>query len=230
MNAAAGSKWADLAVRTASAVALVPLVLAVTWWGGTAFKIFALLLGAAMAYEWFKISRLLPSLLWQLLGIPYVVLSVAALIALRNDAQFGLQAVLWCMGCVWSADVLAYFSGRIVGGPKLVPMISPKKTWAGLGGAVFGSLVASIIFSLLTHRSLWPLAGFAALLGIVEQMGDIFESMFKRRFGVKDSGRIIPGHGGVLDRVDGLVAAFMAAAAIGYLHNPSSISGGLLQW
>jgi phosphatidate cytidylyltransferase len=136
------------------------------------------------------------------------------------------------MVTVWSADSLAYFAGRIIGGPKLAPVISPKKTWAGLGGAVAGSALASLAFALIAGLpGLFLLAFLAGLLAIVEQAGDLFKSAMKRHYGVKDSGRLIPGHGGVIDRVDGLVAVAMAAALIGLSRGGMEATGaGLLVW
>ena len=167
---------------------------------------------------------------WKYIGIVYIGLPVLALSLLRDDAQFGLLAVVWCMIIVWSADVMAYFFGRIIGGPKLVPKISPKKTWAGMLGAVVGAALASVVFSYFTLINYWPLAGLAALFAVVEQGGDIFESAFKRHYGVKDSGNLIPGHGGVLDRIDGLIAVVLIAVVVGYIHNPASPASGLLHW
>jgi len=167
---------------------------------------------------------------WKSVGVFYIGLPVLALSLLRKDADFGLKAVVWCMIIVWSADVMAYFFGRIIGGPKLAPRISPKKTWAGMLGAIVGAVVASTLFSAFAHISFWPLAGLAGLFAVLEQGGDIFESAFKRHYGVKDSGSLIPGHGGVLDRVDGLIAVVLVAAIVGFVHNPLSSAAGLLHW
>ena len=133
---------------------------------------------------------------------------------------------------VWAADTLAYFSGRIIGGPKLAPRISPKKTWAGLGGAMAGSALAALAVGLvLGVPGLWMLLVVAAVLAVVEQGGDLFKSAMKRHYGVKDSGRLIPGHGGVIDRVDGLVAVATAAALIGTLRDGLAHAGaGILVW
>jgi len=122
------------------------------------------------------------------------------------------------MVSVWVADSLAYFAGRIIGGPKLAPRVSPKKTWAGLGGAMVGSALAAAAVGLwLGLPGVAVLALLAAVLAIVEQAGDLFKSAMKRHYGVKDSGRLIPGHGGVIDRVDGLVAVAMEHAGAGVL-------------
>ena len=173
-----------------------------------------------------------PSVLWSYSGIFYVGFPTIALIVLRNDATYGMKALLWIFLIVWSADILAYFAGRTIGGPKLAPRISPKKTWAGLGGAIAGSALASLAFSYFAALpGAIALALLAGALAIVEQVGDLFESALKRHYGVKDSGRLIPGHGGVIDRVDGLIAVVMVAALIGlYRSGGMDTARGLLAW
>ncbi len=168
--------------------------------------------------------------IWSFIGVPYVALPILALSVLRADDIRGLQAIVWCLVIVWSADSLAYFAGRIIGGPKLAPKLSPKKTWAGMGGAIVGAALASLACSAYFGLNYVVLAALAAQFAIVEQGGDIFESALKRHFGVKDSGDLIPGHGGVLDRVDGLLAVVLIAALVGFLHNPDMPAAGLLRW
>jgi phosphatidate cytidylyltransferase len=165
-------------------------------------------------------------------GVPYVALPGLALVMIRQSPELGLTAVLWLFAVVWTADTMAYVFGRLIGGPKLAPAISPNKTWAGLGGAVFGGVAAAICAAMIAGLgSLAMLALLGAVLAVLEQAGDLFESSVKRRFGVKDSGHIIPGHGGVLDRVDGLMFAAIAAALIGYLHaGHDMVASGLLVW
>jgi phosphatidate cytidylyltransferase len=171
-----------------------------------------------------------PKSFWSFIGIPYLALPVLALMALRSDDFWGLKAIVWCLIIVWSADTFAYFAGRIIGGPKLAPKLSPKKTWAGMGGAVVGAAVASAAFSTYCELPLLPLMAMAAQFAVVEQGGDIFESALKRHHNVKDSGDLIPGHGGVLDRVDGLLAVVLIAGILGYFHNPAMPAFGLLHW
>ena len=169
--------------------------------------------------------------IWTALGVPYVGLPPLALVVLRSDAQWGTLAILWILFLVWAADTFAYFAGRIIGGPKLAPAISPKKTWAGLFGAMAGAALLSAVIALLAvPQSLVPLMVLAAILAVVEQGGDLFESSLKRHFGVKDSGDLIPGHGGAIDRVDGLVAVTVAAALIGFLRAGPLVAQGLLHW
>lgn len=168
---------------------------------------------------------------WSLAGVPYVALPILALGLLRQG-EWGLQAVLWIMVVVWAADIGAFFAGRIIGGPKLAPRISPKKTWAGLAGAVVAAMLFSVIMWRASGLENTAMAlSLGALMGVVEQMGDLFESAAKRSFGLKDSGNLIPGHGGILDRVDGLVAAAVAAGLIGAVHAGSgAVAEGLLKW
>lgn len=169
---------------------------------------------------------------WRYLGVPYVSLPPIALVILREDAGYGIAAILLVMLSVWLADTVAYFAGRIIGGPKLAPRISPKKTWAGLGGAMAGSALAALgVAVAMNLPAAGVLVAIAALLAIVEQGGDLFKSAMKRHYGVKDSGNLIPGHGGVIDRVDGLVAVAMAAAMIGSFRAGVEHAGsGILLW
>jgi phosphatidate cytidylyltransferase len=146
------------------------------------------------------------------LGVLYVVLPAVALVFIRGEAR-GLLLCLWVLAGVWATDIGAYFAGRTIGGPKLAPAISPNKTWAGLGGGV----IAALAFGLILWRFLelpLALALLSPVLAVVAQAGDLFESALKRRAGVKDSGRILPGHGGVMDRLDGLVTAAPVAAGL----------------
>lgn len=170
--------------------------------------------------------------IWPYLGIPYGAGATMALMVLGTDREFGALAIVWLMAVIWAADSLAYFAGRTIGGPKLAPVLSPKKTWAGLGGAITGGILASVFVAVVAGlNSLTMLAVLGGLLAVVGQAGDLFKSALKRFYGVKDAGQLIPGHGGVLDRVDGLIAAAMVAALIGTLHSGYSAAGfGLLNW
>lgn len=169
---------------------------------------------------------------WAWWGIPYIALPGLALILIRQSPEYGLFAVFWLFAVVWSADTLAYVFGRLIGGPKLAPAISPNKTWAGMVGAIVGGIVASAVMGWYAALpAVWPLLVLGGVLAVLEQLGDLFESAAKRRFGFKDSGRIIPGHGGVLDRVDGLIFASVAAAAFGYVRSgQEAVASGLVVW
>jgi phosphatidate cytidylyltransferase len=164
--------------------------------------------------------------LWLGLGLVYVIPASLAAIAIRGQPGDGLSTEIWIVALVVAADTGAYVAGRSIGGPKLAPRISPNKTWAGLAGAVLSAALVGWITSLWNALpSYWPLLVVSGALALVEQAGDLFESFLKRYFGVKDSGRIIPGHGGVLDRVDGLMAVIVAVAGLEYV-----IGGGILGW
>jgi phosphatidate cytidylyltransferase len=170
--------------------------------------------------------------LWSIAGVPYVALPAMAFVLLRTSDQFGFIAVSWVLVVVWSADTAAYFAGRVFGGPRLWPRISPKKTWAGMAGAIVGGALASLLTAEFfgVHAAM-PMLMVGGALGAIEQGGDLFESALKRHAGVKDSSRLIPGHGGMLDRVDGLVAAVFCAVLLGIaragLNDPAR---GLFVW
>ncbi len=150
---------------------------------------------------------------WIAAGLAYSGLACISLIVLRQS-EGGISQIYFLLVVVWATDTAAYIVGRTIGGPKLWPSISPKKTWSGsIGGLVFG-IAAGIAFTAVSDAVLDIRAiGLAALLSIATQVGDLFESAFKRMFSVKDSGNLIPGHGGILDRLDGFLAAAMVAAA-----------------
>jgi phosphatidate cytidylyltransferase len=154
-----------------------------------------------------------PERLWAIVGIVYLGVPAVAFLALR-DLPNGMHLVFWLVIVVVATDVFAYLVGRSVGGPKLAPRISPGKTWSGLAGGVMGALVLGGIASGLGGWGSLQGGLFAAILALVAQSGDLFESFIKRRAGVKDSGRLIPGHGGMLDRLDGYLFAAPALAML----------------
>lgn len=153
---------------------------------------------------------------WNLIGILYAAIPAMALVLIRNDPEWGMATLLWIIALVVAADTGGYIAGRSIGGPKLAPRISPNKTWAGLGGAVAGAALVGLLTAfIVNHTNVWVLVLLSAILGVIEQGGDLVESALKRHFGVKDASHIIPGHGGVLDRVDGLLAVAVAVLIIG---------------
>lgn len=168
---------------------------------------------------------------WRPAGVVYAAVFGLALLILR-EGDLGLAAIAFVFAVVWATDIGAYFAGRAIGGPKLWPVVSPKKTWAG----AIGGLVAAVIAGLATAAVVGlPLAGalvvVIVVMSVAGQAGDLFESFIKRRFGVKDSGTIIPGHGGMMDRVDGLVFAAAVAVLIGFLHSGATdVARGLISW
>jgi len=159
-------------------------------------------------------------------GVGYASLPMLALALLRGDGAAGMVAILFLFAVVWATDIFAYFAGRRFGGPKLAPRVSPSKTWSGAAGGALAAAAAGWAVLYFADVRLGP--GTEALLSLalsaVAQLGDLFESGVKRRFDIKDSGRMIPGHGGMMDRVDGLVAAALA------LYLISAIFGGSLDY
>ena len=145
---------------------------------------------------------------WAAFGIPYVGIACVALIWLRNDGDVGMMLIYFLLLSVWANDTGAFVVGRAIGGPRLAPTISPAKTWAGFwGGIAIAALTLGGVALAMGARSPLTAALLAALLAVMSNVGDLFESAVKRRYKVKDSGGIIPGHGGLLDRIDGLLAA-----------------------
>ena len=177
-----------------------------------------LLLAAAVAAIVAAAAYLRGIAQWEASGLAYAALSGFSLAYLRDGDHSGLIAILFLFAVVWATDIAAYFVGRAVGGPKLAPSISPGKTRSGaLGGAV-GGVVAGLLLAIAAGAGNLLVLGLVALvLSIVSQIGDLFESWVKRRHGCKDSSNLIPGHGGVMDRVDGLVAAAFALYVIGWI-------------
>ncbi len=150
--------------------------------------------------------------LWSVTGFCYAAAAEFASVLVRLDVGYGFIALIFVLLVVWVTDIGGYFAGRGIGGPKLWPRVSPKKTWAGAAGGFVASLAVAAVFAAFDFGKMVPLLLLAAFLSIVSQSGDLFESAVKRRFGVKDSSQIIPGHGGLLDRLDGFVAAIVLAA------------------
>lgn len=218
----ASSTLSSLQLRILSAAVMLPVAVGAVWVGGVAFVALVVLAGVAMLWEWWRFPRRAitqPAAwtrgpLWMLLGLVYVILPCVALIWLRQTPEIGRHVVFWLFCAVWATDTGAYVAGRSIGGPKLIPRISPNKTWAGLlGGMVSAGIAGGLVASLDPAMPALTLAALAALVAVVAQAGDFMESAVKRYFGAKDSSQLIPGHGGVLDRLDGLLfaAPFIAA-------------------
>jgi phosphatidate cytidylyltransferase len=169
--------------------------------------------------------------IWVAAGFLYAAAAQIAAILVRMDPGHGLSALILILFVVWATDIGGYIAGRSIGGPKLWPRVSPNKTWAGAIGGFAASLVVASGFAAFKFGGTAPLLMLGALLSIAAQFGDLFESAVKRRFGVKDSGRIIPGHGGLLDRLDGFVAAIVLAAIFGLLRGGvDGVGHGLMVW
>jgi phosphatidate cytidylyltransferase len=168
---------------------------------------------------------------WAIGGFLYAAAAQVASIVVRLDRSEGFFALVFILLVVWCSDIGGYFAGRTVGGPKLWPRVSPNKTWAGAVGGLILSLLVAAGFAINGFGKTGPLLLVAAALSVASQLGDLFESAVKRRFGVKDSSQIIPGHGGLLDRLDGFVAAVVLAAILGVLRGGAGGAGtALMVW
>jgi phosphatidate cytidylyltransferase len=169
--------------------------------------------------------------LWTATGFGYAAAAEVASVLVRLDQANGLVALILILLVVWVTDIGGYFAGRGIGGPKLWPRVSPKKTWAGAIGGFAASLAVATVFAVVGLGKAGPVVLLGAILSIASQLGDLFESAVKRRFGVKDSSQIIPGHGGLLDRLDGFVAAVVLAAIFGFLRGGADgVGRGLMVW
>ncbi len=223
----------DLGIRTLSSVAMMSVAILAIWMGGYALMALVLAVGLGVYWEFFKLvfgfaKSPLARILWLLAGVFYVGLACFTLL-LFSAPFFGMTPAIMLIAGVIGTDVGAYFAGRSIGGPKIAPRISPSKTWSGLFGGMLGAGLAMVAIqaALYASRGGHPGDGdvylaygvprlmlTGAVLAVVAQSGDFFESWMKRRAGVKDSGRLIPGHGGLFDRTDGLIAAAFAAGVI----------------
>ncbi|MGD9923912.1 MAG: phosphatidate cytidylyltransferase [Pseudorhodoplanes sp.] len=165
-------------------------------------------------------------------GLLYASALLMSAVILRNDAVWGFAAIVFLYAVVWSTDIGGFFAGRAIGGPKLVPAISPKKTWSGaVGGTVAGVVAAIAIAGLFSIRNPVAIGMVALVLSVASQSGDLFESWVKRRYDAKDTSGLIPGHGGVMDRLDGFIFAAAAALVIGFARGGfDAPASGLLIW
>lgn len=201
----------DLLIRTLTALVLIALTLATVALGGYFFALFVAAMATVMFYEWMRIVRGW-GFGWSLGGFFYALLPALSLLWIRDRAEDGLLLILWIFIITWAVDTGGYFAGRRFGGARLAPSISPKKTWAGLYGGVVLAAIAGAAWVWTVGLNLWLLA-LAPLFAIAAQGGDLFESWMKRRAGVKDSGDWLPGHGGLFDRIDGLVVVAVLTLA-----------------
>lgn len=205
------SEWAGLTGRRANRLLAmyalsVPLAILSPWAAGPSFLGLGLVFGAAIFVAAIDRSLRLAA------GVIYAGLPALAILYLR-EIDNGLLIMVWTLALVWATDIGAYFSGRAIGGPKLAPQISPNKTWAGLIGGV---ILTALVSYAMHHYAELPiyLVLFSFPLAVLAQMGDLFESWLKRKAGAKDSGTIFPGHGGVMDRLDGLIPVAPVVALI----------------
>jgi phosphatidate cytidylyltransferase len=192
-----------------------------------AFAAIAALVAGAAAVGWVAGAE---TRIWAGAGALYAGALVVSLGLLRTSPSYGLPAVVWLFAVVWGTDIAAYFAGRLIGGPRLWPSVSPGKTWSGaIVGAVAGGSLGLLLFGWTNRIDRLFCLGLAA--AVVAELGDLFESALKRRFGVKDSSRLIPGHGGLMDRLDAFIAASAFAALFAAANSKGSfIASGLFRW
>jgi phosphatidate cytidylyltransferase len=208
----------DLWVRIASAIVLFAIAGTALWFGGIAFGLLLLVGGALVLVEWFQLVRRMTlgggaKAAFSILGPIFVLGAMAGLWFIREN--LGMTAALWVFGMVWATDIGAYFAGRAFGGARLAPTISPSKTWSGLIGGMVAALIASATIgdrAGITGVPLW----IGLFMGLLAQLGDLAQSWIKRRAGVKDSGKLIPGHGGLFDRVDGVLPVALLLGALAF--------------
>jgi phosphatidate cytidylyltransferase len=229
----------NFTLRVASAAVLAPIALVSTYIGGWLFATFCAIAAAAILWEWTSLiaawrsrNSAAATLLWGAGGLIYAGTTFVSPVLLRRDPVWGLTALLFLFAIVWATDIFAYLVGRAVGGPLLWPRLSPNKTWAGAFGGAVGGVAAGTLVAYASGGTNPLMAGVLALiLSIVAQAGDLFESAVKRRFGVKDASNLIPGHGGVMDRLDGFLLAATIAVLIGVLRQGlAAPAQGLLVW
>lgn len=201
-----------------------------------ATAVIAIAAGAAMAgaIAAYLSSRQIgrPAAAWVVVGVLYGGIAFLGPALLRRDAELGFRAFLFLAASVWMTDICAYVVGRAVGGPLLWPRVSPNKTWAGAIGGLAGGVAGGLVVAYAGGTGGLAVVGvIALLLSAVAQAGDFFESAVKRRFGAKDASQLIPGHGGLMDRLDGFLVAAVVALVIGVLHQGTAAPAhGLLLW
>ena len=214
------ARRSDLGIRTASALVMLAVAGGALWLGGLVWTLFVALIALGVFWEWRRLvvgfeSRIVFRALWDIAGMAYIAIACVALVVTRSS-HHGLELILAIVATVIAIDVGAYFSGRAIGGPKIAPKISPSKTWAGLAGGAAGAILVLFLAEAQTGTVGTP--GYIVVFGlaavIIAQSGDFFESWMKRRAGVKDSSNLIPGHGGLFDRVDGLIAVLFVLALV----------------
>ncbi|AZL15080.1 phosphatidate cytidylyltransferase [Rickettsiales endosymbiont of Stachyamoeba lipophora] len=206
--------------RFISAIILAPLALYVFYLGGMWFNAVVAIVAIIMAMEWKHIisSNGKPKNIWYLIGALVILAPTLSLIWIRIQED-GLKLIYLLFITVWMSDIGGYIFGKTLKGPKLAPKISPNKTWSGFFGGILLALLGGLCFGLFYNLNLTNLAIITSLLSVYSQISDLLESKIKRHFGVKDSGKIIPGHGGILDRIDGLILTAPKMVLLLYLTN-----------
>jgi len=205
----------NLGQRIASALILAPIAIEAVYLGGLWLALLAGVAMVIMMWEWQRLCIRRPK--WLAFGAFYLIIPCVALVWLRLLPESGLWHVIWLFGIIWTADSGAYFTGRTFGGPKLAPRISPNKTISGAIGGLVCAMLMSTALGYFLQVPLLPMALWGGVLAVASIIGDLLESAIKRHFGIKDSSSIIPGHGGVLDRLDSLLTTAPVLALLALL-------------
>ncbi len=207
--------------RVISALVLIPLAVYAIFYSKNFFIFFAIAIAILMTMEWIDLTRSASDQKkWRLIGVAYILIPIYSVIQIR---MYDPDILFWMFAVIWATDIFAFFAGKTFGGAKLAPQISPNKTWSGLAGGVVASMIIGFLSAFMFSGGVIFFVFVSAFLAIVEQASDLLESKFKRIFGVKDSGNLIPGHGGVLDRLDGMM---LVAPVVLFLINVFSSKFG----
>ncbi len=189
--------------RVVTALILIPFALYAIFYSKNLFILIAIAVAMMMTVEWIDMTKNQPDQKkWRIIGFFYILIPVYSVIKIR---LYDADILFWMFAVIWATDIFAFFAGRTLGGTKLAPNISPNKTWSGLAGGVVASVIIGFMSSFMFAGGVLFFVFISAFLALIEQASDLLESKFKRICGVKDSGTIIPGHGGVLDRLDGMM-------------------------
>ncbi len=189
--------------RVISSMVMIPLALYAIFYSVNFFIFLAIAIAMMMTVEWLDmIRREENQTKWRAIGLFYILIPIYSVIKIR---MIDSNILFWMFAVIWATDIFAFFAGRSLGGPKIAPDISPNKTWSGLAGGVIASILIGLLSSFMFQGGILFFLVASIFLSLLEQASDLLESKFKRLFGVKDSGNIIPGHGGVLDRLDGMM-------------------------
>jgi phosphatidate cytidylyltransferase len=191
--------------RVISSLIMVPLALYAIFYSKNFFIFLSIAIAMMMTVEWLDMTRREENQTkWRAIGLFYILIPIYSVIKIRMLDNSSI--LFWMFAVIWATDIFAFFAGRSLGGPKIAPDISPNKTWSGLAGGVIASMLIGLLSSFMfAAGGILFFVTISMFLSLLEQGSDLLESKFKRIFGVKDSGSIIPGHGGVLDRLDGLM-------------------------
>ncbi len=189
--------------RVITALILVPLAIYAICFSQSLFFLVVIAVTILMTAEWIDLTKTADDQKkWRLIGLAYILIPMFCVLKLR---MHDTNILLWMFSVIWATDIFAFFSGKTFGGIKLAPTISPNKTWTGLAGGILASMIIGFMSAFMFRGGIAFFVFFSMFLAVIEQLSDLLESKFKRIFGVKDSGNIIPGHGGILDRLDGMM-------------------------